>query len=134
MSAPPTISAITLLTLGVQGPPSVELSFAGLSVVTFAQSGLALTSGGFYPVDTTGGPVTLQAPAAVDGALFGVSDLLNHSAINPIILNAVGVGVTIGDPSNRGAFATQVHISDPSAPTTWWAYFQSATKWIPIWW
>jgi hypothetical protein len=141
MSAlPPSVNAVTLMTLGIQGPPGINVAFAGITPVTFAQSGLALLSGGFYPVDTLngfpmgGGNVVLNAPAGVDGALFGVSDLFGNSTSNPIIINAVGIGVTIGDPSNPGVFTASVHIAATGAVTAWWAFLQSISKWVPVWW
>lgn len=127
----PVIPTVTVVTIGVQGPPGLGISFAGLTILTSAQSGATLTPNVMSPIDARGGTSVWMFPVATDGMLVGVGDAYGASQLNPIQLVAQGVGVTIADPSIAGVYGTTVHVAVSSFATFWWSYILTANKWVP---
>lgn len=127
---------VSVFTIGVQGPPGApgNLTFANLPLLTVANTGQALVAGAFYPIDTTGGAVSVQTPAATNGAFFGVSDVKGNASVNPISILAVGVGVTIQNFSNPSSYGSSSVIAAAGGPTVWYAYHATLNAWIAVWW
>jgi hypothetical protein len=86
----------------------------------------------FVPVDTTGGAVTVNAPASpFDGMNWNVSDATGHAALQPITVAATGVGINLEDPSNPGTFGAAGTIATQGGKVTW--KFRKATNTWILW-
>ena len=81
------------------------------------------------PVDTSGGIVVVDTPAApVDGQLFIVKPVA--ASATPITVTAVG-GATIEDPTNPCTFGASGSVPGQGSGA-WWKYQATGTRWIML--
>ncbi len=99
------------------------------ATVTHADSPFTPAAGRIMiPVDTSGGAVTIEMPAnPSDGQTFFVKPVV--ASATPITVAAVGLGVTVEDPSNACNFGATGTVPGQGGAIGW-KFRLSDQKWI----